>query len=150
MHFRSLTITKFRTTDMFYQHPNWMPQQLHTSPCLMALLTANLFHFGILAASLSKGRPRLADDACNSDLDHCAAGVVMLGSLSGHVHAGCNGDRSAQISALELRGAQLVIAHSTSLGAARVRRLCFELHACESVRQQQAIGHSGANTMVCW
>lgn len=48
--------------------------------------------------------------------------IVCCCRLSGHVHAGCTGDRSAVISALELRGASLVIAHSTSLGAARVRQ----------------------------
>ena len=52
----------------------------------------------------------------------CASAAACSARLSGHVHAGCTGDRSAAISALELRGAQLVIAHSTSLGAARVRR----------------------------
>jgi len=46
--------------------------------------------------------------------------TLTLCRLSGHVHAGCTGDHSAVISALELRGAQLVIANSTSLGAARV------------------------------
>lgn len=41
--------------------------------------------------------------------------------LSGHVHAGCQGDTNASISALELRGAHLVIAQVKSLAAARVR-----------------------------
>lgn len=54
---------------------------------------------------------------------HSASNALVfdcLCRLSGHVHAGCSGDRSATISALELRGAQLIIAQSTSLGAARV------------------------------
>eukprot|EP00882_Tetradesmus_deserticola_P006218 GHRQ01006543.1.p1 GENE.GHRQ01006543.1~~GHRQ01006543.1.p1 ORF type:complete len:169 (+),score=22.29 GHRQ01006543.1:67-573(+) len=50
-----------------------------------------------------------------------AAGDVMVwGRLAGHVHAGCDGDRGATISALELRGAHLTIANVNSLAAARV------------------------------
>jgi hypothetical protein len=74
----------------------------------------------------------------------CAAlvGMLLLSfcwmcRLSGHVHAGCSGDRSAHISALELRGAQLVIAHSTSMGAARVGRPWLASRAYEPDRQQQ-------------
>uniref|UniRef100_A0A383V6C6 Uncharacterized protein n=1 Tax=Tetradesmus obliquus TaxID=3088 RepID=A0A383V6C6_TETOB len=45
---------------------------------------------------------------------------MVWGRLAGHVHAGCEGDRGATISALELRGAHLVIANVKSLAAARV------------------------------
>eukprot|EP00775_Hariotina_reticulata_P004598 gene4598-4852_t len=45
---------------------------------------------------------------------------MVWGKLSGHVHAGASGNTAAHISALELRGAQIIIADVTSLAAARV------------------------------
>jgi septum formation inhibitor MinC len=49
--------------------------------------------------------------------------------LAGNVHAGCDGDRSATISALELRGAHLVIANVKSLAAARVSSVLRKAYA---------------------
>jgi hypothetical protein len=57
--------------------------------------------------------------------------------LAGHVHAGCSGDRSAVISALELRGAQLIIAQCSSLGAARVSNVLGSLSGAQLPGRQQ-------------
>ena len=79
--------------------------------------------------------------------------------LSGHVHAGCEGNSSASISALELRGAHLVIARVTSLAAARVSwqmplvniqyvctTACRRVHRLPGVKlHETAQGVSGSN-----
>jgi hypothetical protein len=67
--------------------------------------------------------------------------------LAGHVHAGCDGDRSATISALELRGAHLVIANVKSLAAARVSSSTWiaSVLCCEQACWQSSVSRLAGN-----